>query len=309
MSTKKGVYKILNDEGAICNVDTVTQGVKTYGPVWAAICESKLTGTALEATVDRYQYKTMDGEPIDSAATGVVIKIQNQIEAFLPFSKCSLTDSNDDNMNKRIAVVVESFDPFSLSLVTSEIRVADDDFDIDNINKTLSLIGRANEEGKYVRGIIVGEKISYSSNRRSAYLLSINGLEGFLPCIETFFPYIDDVQKVIGHHVLAGVEEICIKKLSIVLSMKPPYENLINNLPAPAIQKKTKGLVYHVDVQNAYLLLPQRMLGVLPLRLYPNKEYSYWLNLTGNLVECVPFRKQHWNTTMGDYRYLTALYG
>ena len=31
---QKGVFEIINNEGAICMVDTNTEGKSTFGPVW-----------------------------------------------------------------------------------------------------------------------------------------------------------------------------------------------------------------------------------------------------------------------------------
>jgi ribosomal protein S1 len=308
MTVKKGVYEITNNEGAICYVDTATKGKNTYGPTWAAICESLKSHRVLEAVIDRYQYRSTNGKPEETRPTGFVVKINNEVEAFLPGSLSSCTNYNIVHVGERIAVMVVSFDPLSQSLVMREIRVADEGFDIDMVNEALDLVGKASAEDKYVRGTIVGEKVSRIHNRRSAYLLSIGGLEAFLPCNQTFFPYIDNVEKIIGHHVLASVLEISLEKLSVVMSMNTPYENMIAELPAPEIQQKTEGIVCWVTPYNVYILLPKQVLGIIPQKMYQNRDYSDWLNLTGTLVQCMPFRKKYWNTSTGDYQYYVTLY-
>ena len=52
-----GVFEIINNEGAICMVDTKTEGKSTFGPVWEGICESFQNGILIEAIIDRPQYR------------------------------------------------------------------------------------------------------------------------------------------------------------------------------------------------------------------------------------------------------------
>ena len=126
MKLKKGVYEITNNEGAICYVDTATKGKNTYGPIWAAICESSQSHTVLEAVIDRYQYRSTNGKSEETRPTGFVVKINDEVEAFLPGSLSSCNDYSVDHVGERIAVMVDSFDPLSLCLVMREIRVADE---------------------------------------------------------------------------------------------------------------------------------------------------------------------------------------
>ena len=84
MSDNKGIYEITNNEGAICTVNTTNPKNNTFGPVWASICESAVNTSVLEATINRYQYRSKDGKPINSSPTGFVVKIGNEVEAFLP---------------------------------------------------------------------------------------------------------------------------------------------------------------------------------------------------------------------------------
>ena len=307
MKLKKGVYEITNNEGAICYVDTATKGKNTYGPIWAAICESSQSHTVLEAVIDRYQYRSTNGKSEETRPTGFVVKINDEVEAFLPGSLSSCNDYSVDHVGERIAVMVDSFDPLSLCLVMREIRVADEGFDIDMVNEALGLVGQANDQDKYVRGTIVGEKIGRIHNRRSAFLLSINGLEAFLPCNQAFFPYIDNVEKLIGHHVLATVLKISLAKMSVVLSMKEPYENLVADLHAPTLQQETTGVVCWVTPYSVYVLLPENTLGVIPRQMYQKKNHSDWLDLTGSLVHCVPFKRRYWDEASGNHQYFIAL--
>ena len=307
MTVKKGVYEITNNEGAICYVDTATKGKKTYGQTWATICKSSQSHSVLEAVIDRLQYRSLNGKPDESRSTGFVVKINNEVEAFLPGSLSSCNDYSIDHVGERIAVMVDTFDPLSLNLVVREIRVADEEFDIDMVNEALNLVGQANDQGKYIRGTIVGEKISRVYNRRAAYLLSINGLEAFLPCNRSFFPYVDNVDKLIGHHVLAAVREISLEKMSVVLSMKEPYENLVADRHTPTISQETTGVVCWVTPYNVYVLLPDHTLGVIPRQMYQKKNHSDWLNLTGSLVHCVPFKRRYWNEASGNHQYYIAL--
>jgi ribosomal protein S1 len=307
MAVKKGVYEITNNEGAICYVDTATKGKNTYGPTWAAICESAQSHRVLEAVIDHLQYRSMNGKPEETRPTGFVVKINDEVEAFLPGSLSSCTDYNVDHVGERVAVMVDSFDPLSQSLVMREIRVADEGFDIDMVNEALDLVGQASAKGNYVRGTIVGEKIGRIHNKRSAYLLSINGLEAFLPCSQTFFPYMDNVEKLIGHHVLAAVREISIEKMSVVLSMKEPYENLVADLHTPTLQQETTGVVCWVTPYNVYVLLPEHTMGVIPRQMYQTKNHNDWLNLTGSLVHCIPFKRRYWDESTGNHQYFIAL--
>ena len=305
---KKGVYQIINPEGAIRKVDTTDPGKNTYGPVWAAICESMLNGRVLEANIKNYQYKTMNGRPLSSAPTGFIVRIEDEVDGFLPISlSARFRDFNTDYTGEKIAIMVESFDPNSLDIVLREIRVTDEYFDIEDINTALSLIGQANDNNKYVRGTIVGEKISYQSQKRAGYFIDINGLETFLPSQDSFFSAYKDIGGLIGHNVLASVKDICVEKMRIVLSVRSTYESLLSDLPKPRLNEKTKGIINLVDSSNINILLPHRTLGVIPTRLYPNKNITDWLSITGSLIECVPFREKIINTKDNDYQYLVGL--
>ena len=302
----KGIYEIINNEGAICYVDTVTEGKNTYGEEWASVCESTLNGLILEAIIDRFQYRTNKGEPDSKTPSGVIVKIQNKVEAFLPISYTKdYLDINIDYSGKRIAVMVESFDPKSLSIIVNEIRVIDNDFDIGDVNRALELVGKADIEGKYIRGTISSEAISYQTKKRNGFLVDIGGIEAYLPCDESLFGKVSNANEIIGHNILAGIKKICIEKMNIVLTMKTPYEKLIQDLPNPEIMSATSGLVSRITPDKVCVLLPGQMVGEIPTRLYQNKNYADWLNQTGNIIECIPFRIKH----DSEFQFLIAIGG
>ena len=303
----EGIYEIINNEGAICYVDTVTKGKTTFGKVWAAICESKLNGTVLEAYIDRFQYRTNNGKPEDSNPSGVIIKIENEVEAFLPISNARVyLNTDNDYSGKRIAVMVETFDPKSLSIIVNEIGVASSDFEIDMVNKALELIGRADTDGKYIRGTISKNVIDYSTKKTEGYTVDIHGVAAYLPIEETFFPR---AVNVVGHNIIAGVKDICVDKMSILLSMKDPYEKIVQDLVPPEVMTATTGLVFMVTHDEVCVLLPGQKIGMIPTRLYQNRNYADWLNLTGSLISCIPFRDKDLNnrTSYFDFQYLVAL--
>ena len=141
MSDQQGIYEITNNEGMICYVDTATEGKKTYGKGGVDICESTLNGTILRGEIEKYQYRTHEGEAIDDNPTGFVIKINDEIEAFLPFKLCGKFRESDISYDgDTVAVMVESFDPNSLSIILREITITDQDIDIDLVNEAIDLI-------------------------------------------------------------------------------------------------------------------------------------------------------------------------
>ena len=73
MSNNQGIYQITNNEGAICTVNTDNPKNNTYGPTWASICESFINSTVLEATIERYQYRSINGKPDYSYPTGLLV--------------------------------------------------------------------------------------------------------------------------------------------------------------------------------------------------------------------------------------------
>ena len=290
----KGKYEIINNEGMICYVNTTKTDGEFYGQVWSDICQSILCGKVLESVIDRQQYKTMKGESINDTPTGYIIKIQDEIEAFLPMSKSSFQNFDQDFKGKRIAVMIEDFDPMSKSIVVKELRTTNSDFEIDKINDTVDLIGKALNEEKYIRGTITDEKINNGHGNRAGYLVTINGLEGFLPSSLSYFPN-DVIEHLIGHHVLASIENIDLEKMSIILSMKVPYQKLISELSPPIIGKKTKGILTWVTPYNAILLLPGETIGLIPRYRHPENDSAYWNDLTGTVIECIPYRQKFSN--------------
>ena len=120
MEQETGVYEIINNEGAICKVDTKTKGKPTFGPIWESICNSYKSSTLLEAIIDRPQYRFRKVESPEDIPTGLVVKIGGEVEAFLPGSLSS-KEYSSKIIGERIAVMIESFDPLSRSIVVREI--------------------------------------------------------------------------------------------------------------------------------------------------------------------------------------------
>ena len=153
----------------------------------------------------------------------------------------------------------------------------------------------------------MGEKINNSKKRRSGFLVSINGLEAFLPCNLAFFPYLSNIDEIIGHNVLASVEAISLEKMSVVLSMVDPYENLIKGLSRPELKKDTKGIIYWVNDQSANVLLPDNVHGKIQMDLYQTRDHHDWLDLTGSVISCIPFKTVEWDDATRNYQYKLAL--
>ena len=311
MSEKQGIYLITNNEGMECYVDTATKGKKTYGKDWVDICESTLNNTILKGEIAKYQYRTHEGEPIDDKPTGFVVKINGNIEVFLPFKLCGrFRESNINYDGDTVAVMVESFDPNSLSIIVREITITDQDIDIALVNEALDLIGQAYENGKYIRGTIVAEKKKWADSeidrKRAGYLVTINGIEAFLPAALSYYPYGIDIAHIIGTNIIASVVEINVDRMTITLSMKSPYENLILIKPVPQMNKLTTGLVTQVTPYNVYILLPQNVMGIIPRYMYPGIEHNDLLKLTGSLINCIPFRVKNWDVSNQDLCMLVS---
>ena len=305
-SNKKGVYKITNNEGALCNVNTANKSSAFYGQHWAGVCESYLNGKVIAGKLDRYRYRSNNGEPENANPTGFVVKIGSKIEAFLPMSlTCKFRDFTAEFPKERIAVMVEDFDPKSSNVIVRELKVTDSNFDINLVNEALTLIGMANEEGKYVMGTIIGESLNKKKNR-AGYIVSINGVEAFLPSSNALIPFFD-IQNVIGHNVFCSVEEINIDRMSIILSAIVPYEKLLKGQPAPELRSETRGLVGWVTPYNTYVFLSNNILGIIPRSLNQNISHGDWINLTGRIVVCIPYKKKVWNPSMQDFQYFISL--
>jgi len=311
MSNQTGIYEIMNNEGMICYVDTATAGKQTYGEDWADICKSALEGRVLKAKIEKYQYRTHEGEPISDKPTGFVVKINENIEAFLPFKLCGKFREPGMNYDgETVAVMVESFDPNSLSIIVRELIITDQDFDVELVNEALGLIGQAHENGKYIRGTIIAEKKKWSENenerKRVGFLVTINGIEAFLPVSMSFYSYGIDISYLIGTNILAGIEEINIEKMSITLSMKTPYENMVMDEPLPMKNEQTIGLVTQVTSYEIYVLLPQNVMGLIPRHMFPSVEHNELLNLTGTLINCIPFKVKRWDEINRDLCMLVS---
>jgi len=311
MSDQQGIYEIANNEGMICYVDTATEGKKTYGQDWVDVCESTLNGTILKGEIEKYQYRTHEGEPIDDQPTGFVVTINGNIEAFLPFKLCGRFRESDINYDgDTVAVMVESFDPNSLSIIVREITITDQDIDIALVNEALDLIGQAYEDGKYIRGTIIAEKKKWAENehdrKRAGFLVTINGIEAFLPVSMSFYSYGIDISHLIGTNIMAGIEEINVEKMTITLSMKAPYEKLISTKPLPLKDEVTTGLVTQVTQYNINVLLPQNVMGLIPRYMFPNIEHNDLLKLTGSLINCIPFKVKRWDEINNDLCMLVS---
>ena len=311
MQEQQGIYEIINNEGMICFVDTATPGKKTFGKDWVDICRSALEGLVLKGEILNYQYRTHQGEPINDKPTGFVVKINGNIEVFLPFKLCGKFRESDAIYDGEIvAVMVESFDPNSLSIIVREITITDKDIDIDIVNEALELIGKAHEDGKYIRGTIIAEKKKWdgsdSGGNRVGYMVTINGVEAFLPVRLSYFPHWIEIAHLIGTNIIASVEEINIEKMTITLSMKSPYENLVFNQPVPEKNERTKGIVTRVTPYNVCVLLPQNVVGIIPRYMYPQTQYSDFIKLTGCLINCIPFRVKEWDEKNNNRKMLVS---
>ena len=60
-----------------------------------------------------------------------------------------------------------------MSIIVNEIRVVDTDFDIEEVNRALELVGKAEIDGGYIRGTISSEVISYQTKKRNGFLVDI----------------------------------------------------------------------------------------------------------------------------------------
>jgi hypothetical protein len=292
----KGQFEIINNEGMICYVNTDKKDSEFYGKVWSDICKSKLEGIVIDGIIDRYQYRTMNGEPVSDKPTGFIVKIQDKVEAFLPMSNAAWRNSEEDGIGTRIAIMVQDFDPMSRSIILKELRTAYSGFDIEKINTSLELIGNAYNEGKFIRGTILDEKTKNGSGCRAGYLVTINGLEAFLPSSLSHLPN-DNIKHLVGHNILAGIQAIDVDKMSIILTMQLPYQKLIAGLPSPMIGKTTSGILSWVTLYNAYVLLPEECIGIIPRYKYPELDLHKWKDKTGTVIDCVPYREKFSNNS------------
>ena len=135
--------------------------------------------------------------------------------------------------------------------------------------------------------------------KRSGYIVTIDGIEAFLPAALTYFDY-TPIEHLIGTNVLAGVEEINVEKMSIILSMKTPYLKLVHTKPIPEIDIQTRGIVSQVTPYSIYVLLPQNVIGRIPTKMHPGTNYCDQLKLTGKLINCIPFRVINWDENNDD---------
>ena len=304
--SENGIYEVINNEGAICNINTTDRTSSFYGESWANVCESYLFGTVISGEIEKFRFRSNRGVAENSNPTGFVVCIGSDIEAFLPMALTSKYRAHNEELsNERIAIMIEEFDPKSKSVVVREIKVTDTNFNISLVNDALSLIGLANRDSKFVLGTIIGEAIN-KNNNRAGYKVSINGVEAFLPCSQSLIP-LQTIQNVIGHNVLCSVEEIDIERMSIILSAKTPYERLLQSKDRPELKAETECLIGWVTAEYAYAFLPNNILGLISKNLYQNKVHADWVNLTGRMVSCIPFKRKVWNEPMQDYQYLIAL--
>jgi len=301
-------YKIVNNEGAICNVDTGDKKSKYYGKYWALVCESILNGRVIEGIIDRAQYKSQNGDGEKGSRKGSIVRIGSKIEAFLPVSLYSkYRNLEEEQTGERVAFMVQDFDPLSSSVLVKELKVVGADFDIKGVNQALNLIGKAQADKKFVSGTIVGESKNKKGNR-AGFIVSISGIEAFLPMSKSYLTQNVEIGQLIGHNVLCTVEEINIEKMSVILSSLGAYEKLMENNPRPSLNSKTVGLVGWVTPYDIYVLLPKNILGLVPKNHYQNRTHGDWLNLTGKMIECVPFKIKKWNEHYQDFQvYLTLI--
>ena len=310
MTQDKGVYEITNNEGMICFVDTTDSAKKTYGKNWVNVCESALHGKVLKAEIVQYQYRTHQGERTSDIPTGFVVKIDGEIESFLPFRLSKFREFEKNYDGETIAVMVESFDPNSLSIIVREITITDQDIDINLVNEAIELIGKAYEDGKYIRGTIVAEKRKWAENesdrRRAGYIVTINGVETFLPVSLSFYNSKIPISDLVGTNIICGVEEINVEKMTITLSMKAAYEKLVYENPTPKIDALTKGLVVQVTPYNVHILLPQNVYGTISRHMFPDIEHNDLLKLTGSIINCIPFKIKSWDESNNDRSMLVS---
>ena len=375
---ENGVFEIINEEGAICRVDTVDEGSQYYGPVWRAICESKLQGKTLPSVFDKIQYKSNNGDPDLSSPKGFLVKIMGEVDAFLPgnhfikrraidedyvgavlvvkvrefdphsrqvivsessdamviieeayredkllkgeikriqyktngveessiyptgfivgiegvdlflpvtnFSKWR--DTSRDFSGQKVAVMVDQFYENPMNIILKEIPTTDiSNIDIDLLNETLELIGKAYEEGKYVAGTIVGEKLNQHKNR-AGYAVSINGLETFLPCNLAPPDLATDISPALGRHIVARVEAIDTDRMGIVLSAVDSFSDPTQKRPTelssqPLIVFTDASVVpdkdiasFAIVVQNIFhdFEVPQKLIDKYNLRAEPESS-------------------------------------
>ena len=299
------IFEIVTPEGAIVTVNTEEQNGKYSGDTWSEICQSKLYGKPLLATIKGYQYPKNADMTTGNKPVGYIVNMDENIEAFMPGRLAKRRDFSLECSGNNIVVMVDEFDPLSGDIIIREIpTVGEGSLDLELIKKTLEILGKSEKDGGHLHGVIVGETVHYSTGKRSGYRVSLNGLEAFLPLSETYFVHSKNKSNLIGTGVLVSVLKINPTKMSITLSARKPYDIMLSEKILPKINRKSIGLVSQVNESSIYILMPGNVLGKIKRQMYPNYDYQYWLSFTGKIIEIVPFKKEKWNEDIDDLRLL-----
>ena len=74
------IFEIVTPEGAIVTVNTEEQNGKYYGDTWSEICQSKLYGKPLLATIKGYQYPKNADMTTGNKPVGYIVNMDENID-------------------------------------------------------------------------------------------------------------------------------------------------------------------------------------------------------------------------------------
>ena len=211
---EQGVFQIINEEGAICQVDTTDENSRYSGSVWQKICESKLWRHSLSAVFDGIQYKSNNGKQDFNSPAGFRVKIMGEVDAFLPGNHFIKWRSFDEDFEgNEFLVKVKEFDPHSGQVIVTET------------SSGMPLIAEAYRENKLLKGEIMRYQfktngIEEFSSYPTGLMVKIEDVESFLP-IYNFAKWRDTEDNCSGQKIVVMVDKFDDSPTSVILNEVP----------------------------------------------------------------------------------------
>ncbi|HOT30306.1 MAG TPA: hypothetical protein PLU72_19190 [Candidatus Ozemobacteraceae bacterium] len=248
---ESGVFEVVNPEGEVYLVDTATPGSPHYGPDWAALCRSYLTGSFVAGTIFE-EVRSRAGE-----FAGYRVRV-GQIRCFLPASRASgLSGPGGKTL---VVAAVQDIDPNSRNVTLAEVRTTRD-MDVDEVNDLLAHIETARRYRRGLRCRVLGLACNRAGQPRGM-LVDLGGLEGFLPEHLCMGLTELDPEQFVDLPVLVEVTGVDRERMQYRVSIRRAYQRRVGTRLAPVPGTVAHGLVLTAERDRLLVALPRGTVGV-----------------------------------------------
>mgnify|MGYP006901955937 CR=1 FL=1 len=265
------VHQIINPEGEIYTIDTISPRSSFYGPYWDAICHSQNEKCPIRARIGNSKH-SRTGEH-----SGYTVRVGN-VPCFLPASRGGV--GFDGQAAREVHVRVISIDPNNRQIVVERAFEADPEWNAGNRR-----LRSAVEKRRPIRARIV--RLMRNRNDNPAGLLArSDGQDIFVPASMSMQVVTFPEESLANLPILVVVTEWNEGRREFIGSIEEAYRHTSRGAPAPSVNSVSVGLSLIVDGDILTVLLPGNCLGYIDANTIVNVPAESRTELCGTTIKC-----------------------